>query len=459
MKRVIFQPDGGVSLVEAAPGRRRVLVGPEGTGCCCGGRAYRAVECCDGLPFVWVVLDGTDCGPGDVIRFGPMPSLCYVITEESAPTSLLDLQGIPWRVLLQSECVATSCADGQGREVCPPCPTDCCIQRDLPLCNSAATDVQCCVLGSAYSIRVRTSRVQTQTRNGGAWPGGAVIDPNTGAVICADGCFITSDEHTLSEELYTDTTSIVYGVGDCRPDGAVDSFTRTINEYREGLFIDLPLDQGGNTIQVDTYELAQAIRTAGNCTPRLINPRVVVQVDETSVENGGGAFHVAYPAWPFWENVLLPDGSFAQEYCDFSAVDEVREVADPTFIEGNPVRTRTTRTLTGSRDCLRGRQERRTRIEQYECTVPEQDGRAFSPGIRWNDVTIVEVFEWEVEVISRDRCEVTQCFDRGGDPPSPLPLAPASEGRFFRRAVPGRSQTSSGGGCGGCGQKKTGETA
>jgi hypothetical protein len=311
---------------------------------------------------------------------------------------------------------------------------------------------------------VRTTYLVTQVRNGGAWPAGAIIDPDTGAVICADGCFITSDEHTLNSSEYTDTTSIVYGISDCRPENVPDSYTRIVNRHGEALFYDIDPAIGGGRTNADTYSLVQAVRTRDNCTPRLLNPQVEVTVDESTVESGNGAYHVAYPFWPMFENVVQPDGTVTQEYCNFSATDEVREVADPTFIEGNPVRIRTSRTLTGSRDCFRGEQRREVHIEQYECTVPEGDGRTFSPGIKWNDVRIVEVFEWDVEVISRERCEVTQCVDRSGDPPSPLPLAPESDGRFFRRVGPSglrlggdpsvRAGGVRGGGCGGCGSAK-----
>jgi len=380
--------------------------------CCpCGQFAYLALECCDGDPVIWVVLDNTSFGVGDTIKVG---DFCYSISDFRKPTSFLDFNGTPYLILPADTQGGPDCITAQQSAGCRVCPTDCCIFRNLPRCNDFQPE-RCCNLGNAYRITVRFTERTTQQRAGGAWVGGSITDPDTGTQVCPDICELVGN-YELNTFFFTERTSIVYnGNNDCRPEGVFNS--HTIRRIRRQEVFAVTDPNTLQTVYIDQFQLAQAIRTLDNCQTRLLNPRVEVIEDTDTIENDAGALDFAYPDFPYF--VLVPDGNggFRPERCNYFDEFIEREVQDPTFIVGNPIRLRSTYELTGEARCESGVQTLRRVIEQWECTRPEGPNQTFSQGTRWNHVDILERFEYFVEKISSFGCETTECSS--GPPPNP----------------------------------------
>jgi len=138
------------------------LLDAEQADCCCAGdelaRLY--VECCDGIPMLWVADRAFAGQPAcQVIQFGfddRGQPVCYRRTDERERIAALDSQGTPYITSFapgQGCLAAENCIQGQLDLECRDCPEQCCIKAYPPVCRPGIDPQRCCILGSAISVR------------------------------------------------------------------------------------------------------------------------------------------------------------------------------------------------------------------------------------------------------------------------------------------------------------------
>jgi hypothetical protein len=154
------------TLARTAAGRLRALVGRAGDPCCCnGGGAYRATECCDGVPEVWIEAGAAlRCGGvGGVVRLRGGPEgtdgRCFTLTSDFATDEDVRRLGLVVWGGAAVECM-TGCTDARCTVECP---TGCCVFAWLPACTMDEPR-RCCVLGSAYRLTYTQVYREVRTR-------------------------------------------------------------------------------------------------------------------------------------------------------------------------------------------------------------------------------------------------------------------------------------------------------
>ena len=228
------------TLGRTAAGRLRALVGRAGDPCCCaGGGALKARECCDGTPEVWVeVAAAARCGgPGGVIRLrsGAEGEVgrCFTISGEFASDADIARLGLHVVGGNAVECM-TGCADDR----CPSeCPSGCCVFAWTPGCEEE-NGGRCCVLGSAYRLRVTRSYHEVQTR-----PASNVYFSSG----CEPPCIYDPREVTNRRSEVIEAEMVWHGEdpvlgGNC---SGIENYARTVTTRSEHVWITDGDDVGG----------------------------------------------------------------------------------------------------------------------------------------------------------------------------------------------------------------------
>lgn len=419
--------NGIATLGRTPAGRLRALVGRAGDLCCCdGGGAYKARECCDGEPAIWIRREDAErCGgPGAVVilRTGPdspvegVDGRCFTILNEFATDDELRRANID---IFGGN--AIECAQDCGADPCPPCPDQCCIFATLPSCSLTPSpgSERCCVLGSAYEIDYLDEFEETRTGPAG-FQAFTVIGGD-----CPRACVWSRDE--VTDTRYRSVFGhVVWATQDpltaqwCSP--YRPSATR-LSVRRDRVHVYDSLQVVGCEVEIRGLRYTEENERTTDDVP-------VLQLGELP------AFQV--PQW-------LRDDETGRHLCNFH--DEINlcimPAPEPCPNPGNPnqaIGSRVVLDVRGSVDCNGGEQTIIREEWLWPCRPEQFPGEPVIYTRReWRR-------RWTVRVLSRDGCELLTCPSRRPPPSPALVRQPSPNGRIVGSVT----------GCGGCGSRKAG---
>jgi hypothetical protein len=423
----VMTRNGIATLGRTPAGKLRALVGRAGDPCCCdGGGAYKARECCDGEPAIWIRrLDAERCGgPGAVviIRTGPdspvegVDGRCFTILNEFATDDELRRLGIDMYGGNAVECVGDC-----GAPPCPPCPDQCCIFATLPSCslNPSPGSERCCVLGSAYAIEYLDEFEETRTGPVG-FQAFSVIGGG-----CPRACVWAHDE--VTDRRYRSVFGRVVWAAQNPLSGEWCSDVRNsavrLSVRRDLVHVYDSLQVVGCEVQVRGLRAVPEDETVSDDVP-------VLQMGELP------AFQI--PPW-------LRGDEAGRHLCNFHDEIELCSIPapEPCPNPDNPNQAITTRVVLdvrGSVSCDGGEQTIIREEWLWPCRPETFVGEPVIYTRReWRR-------RWTVRVLARDGCEILTCPGRRPAPSPQLVRQVSAGGRVSVGASAGVA------GCGGCGR-------